>query len=512
MAAMILLSVIAVIFFFLFLHLFELLFLKPERLRSKLRRQGIDGPSPSFLLGNIPEIKTIRSLKSFGEEEGSIAHGWSSNLLSHLEHWRNRYGRNFVYSSGTVQMLCITDVEMVKEIGMSTTLSLGKPAHFSKDRGPLLGLGILASSGPLWVHQRKTIAPPLYLDKVKDMTNLMVESVNSMVKSWETIIENGGGESEINVDGYFRAMSADIISKACFGSNFNEGKEIFQKLRALQIIMSKASIGIPGFRYLPTKNNRQIWKLEKEVELMVLDVVNKRIEQCSNEKDLLQIIIEGGKCLNEDGNSLKISRDKFIVDNCKNIYFAGHETTSITTSWCLMLLAIHQDWQARVRSEVLECCQDRALDVETIKNMKTLTMVIQETLRLYPPGVFITREALEDIRFKNIVIPKGVNLQIPISLLHHSVDIWGPNALLFDPQRFSNGILKACKNPHAYIPFGVGPHICAGQHLAMVELKVIVSLIVSKFEFSLSPAYKHSPFFSLVVEPRNGVILNLRKL
>lgn len=78
----------------------------------------------------------------------------------------------------------------------------------------------------------------------------MVESVNSMVKSWETIIENGGGESEINVDGYFRAMSADIISKACFGSNFNEGKEIFQKLRALQIIMSKASIGIPGFRYI----------------------------------------------------------------------------------------------------------------------------------------------------------------------------------------------------------------------------------------------------------------------
>lgn len=128
-------------------------------------------------------------------------------------------------------------------------------------------------------------------------------------------------------------------------------------------------------RYLPTKNNRQIWKLEKEVELMVLDVVNKRIEQCSNEKDLLQIIIEGGKCLNEDGNSLKISRDKFIVDNCKNIYFAGHETTSITTSWCLMLLAIHQDWQARVRSEVLECCQDRALDVETIKNMKTVFLL-----------------------------------------------------------------------------------------------------------------------------------------
>lgn len=130
-------------------------------------------------------------------------------------------------------------------------------------------------------------------------------------------------------------------------------------------------------------------------------------------------------------------------------------------------------------------------------------MVIQETLRLYPPGVFVTREALEDLRFKNLRIPKG---------MHHNVQLWGPDVLSFNPQRFSNGILKACKNPQAYIPFGVGPHICAGQHFAMVELKVIVSLIVSKFEFSLSPSYNHSPAFSLVVEPKNGVLLHLRNL
>lgn len=131
-------------------------------------------------------------------------------------------------------------------------------------------------------------------------------------------------------------------------------------------------------------------------------------------------------------------------------------------------------------------------------------MVIQETLRLYPPGVFVTREALEDLRFKNLRIPKGMNFQIPISMLHHNVHLWGPDVLSFNPQRFSNGILKACKNPLAYIP--------SGQHFAMVELKVIVSLIVSKFEFSLSPSYNHSPAFSLVVEPKNGVLLHLRNL
>jgi hypothetical protein len=68
---------------------------------------------------------------------------------------------------GSIQLLYITDTEMVKEISLCTSLSLGKPSFLSKDRGPLLGRGILSSSGPIWAHQRKTIAPELYIDKVK---------------------------------------------------------------------------------------------------------------------------------------------------------------------------------------------------------------------------------------------------------------------------------------------------------------------------------------------------------
>ncbi|KAL4028092.1 hypothetical protein IC575_011284 [Cucumis melo] len=512
--AVMVLTLMPLLFFLISLHLFQSYFWKPKTLRSKLRKQGIDGPPPSSLLGNLSEIKNIRALTSQtkSKQHDSITHGWTSILFPHLELWRNQYGQNFVYSSGTIQILCITEMETVKEISLWTSLGLGKPDHLSKDRGPLLGLGILASSGPIWVHQRKIIAPQLYLDKVKGMTSLMVESTNAMLRSWEIKVENDGGQSEINVDDDLRALSADIISKACFGSNYSEGKEIFLKLRSLQVVMSKGSIGIPGFRYIPTKNNREIWRLEKEIESIVLNVVNERNGQSSHEKDLLQMILEGAKSLEEDGNSLKISRDKFIVDNCKNIYFAGHETTAITASWCLMLLAAHPDWQARVRSEVLQCCQDRPINADAIKNMKMLTMVIQETLRLYPPAVFVTRQAMEDIKLKNITIPKGMNVQIPIPILQQDIHLWGPDAHSFNPQRFNNGIVKACKNPQAYMPFGVGPRVCAGQNFAMVELKLIVGLVVSRFEFSLSPFYKHSPAFRLVVEPENGVILHVRKL
>lgn len=142
-----------------------------------------------------------------------------------------------------------------------------------------------------------------------------------------------------------------------------------------------------------------------------------------------------------------------------------------------------------------------------------LTMVIQETLRLYPPGVFVVREALEDIRLKDIVIPKGVNIQIPIAMLHQMPSLWGPHdAHKFNPERFQNGVVGASNTRHAYIPFGVGSRICVGQHLAMLELKVILCLILSKFCFSLSPAYQHSPTFRMVVEPKHGVRLHVRKL
>ena len=137
-------------------------------------------------------------------------------------------------------------------------------------------------------------------------------------------------------------------------------------------------------------------------------------------------------------------------------------------------------------------------------------MVIQETLRLYPPVTFVVREALEDITFQDIMISKGINMQIPIPMLQQHYDLWGPDAHKFNPERFAHGIVGACKTPQAYMPFGLGSRVCVGQHFAMTELKVILSLILSKFCFSLSPTYQHSPAFRLVIVPEHGVTLRVR--
>ena len=112
-----------------------------------------------------------------------------------------------------------------------------------------------------------------------------------------------------------------------------------------------------------------------------------------------------------------------------------------------------------------------------------LTMVIHETLRLYSPVAAITREALKDMKFGNIHIPKGVLIWIMILTSHTDPDTWGPDSYRFNPERFANGITGACKLPHMYMPFGMGPRVCLGRDLAMTELKMLLSLILSKFSF-----------------------------
>ncbi|XP_030506606.2 cytochrome P450 714C2-like [Cannabis sativa] len=209
---------------------------------------------------------------------------------------------------------------------------------------------------------------------------------------------------------------------------------------------------------------------------MILKVVKQKTD-AADEKNLLKMILEGAKAFGGvDSPSLGLTQDKFIVDNCKRIYFADHESTGTTTSWALLL-----------------------------GKLEFLTMVIQETLRLYPSIVYVLRNALQDVQYKDILVPKGVNIQIPISIMQQDTNLWGPDAHQFNPGRFEHGVLGASKFPQSYMPFGVGTRICIGQHLAMTELKVVVALLLSKFCFLVSPAYRYAAAFRLVIESEHGV-------
>ncbi|KAI4373070.1 hypothetical protein MLD38_011233 [Melastoma candidum] len=360
------------------------LVVKPRRIRYMLRKQGIVGPPPSFLLGNLKEFRQCNASR-VPQSPQDMTHNCSSKLFSFMDRWRAEYGSTFLMFFGNIPILYTYNMDIVREITKCTSLDLGKPSYQFKKIGPLLGHGVLTSNGAASAHQRKIIAPELYLDKVKanklGMIGLIVESSVSLLDSWNQMIQEQAGKIDITIDKHMSCFSAEVISRACFGSNYAKGEEIFLRLRRLEEVLLKnvMSSGFSNLKYIPSRRNREIWRMEKEVRSLILDVVNERSRLATSENDLLQMILEGVK----SSDFSRAEMDRFIVDNCKNIYLAGYETTAVSATWTLMLLASSPKWQHKVRDEVTEVCGGKLPDATAIGKMKVLAMVINESLRLY---------------------------------------------------------------------------------------------------------------------------------
>ncbi|PWA56016.1 cytochrome P450 [Artemisia annua] len=202
-----------------------------------------------------------------------------------------------------------------------------------------------------------------------------------------------------------------------------------------------------------------------------------------------------------------------IIDECKTFYVSGDATTSLLLSWAVLLLSIHKEWQEKARDEVFELFGKEHPRSDGMGKLKMIGMIINETLRLYPPGIAVIRKNEREVKFRNLTIPANVNLHIPVLALHHDRKIWGEDAHLFKPERFLEGISKATKNnPSAYMPFGFGPRNCVGSNFAINTAKVTLAMILQRYRFIPSPSYIHSPVHVVLLIPKNGLQVMLHAL
>lgn len=135
-------------------------------------------------------------------------------------------------------------------------------------------------------------------------------------------------------------------------------------------------------------------------------------------------------------------------------------------------------------------------------------MVINESLRLYPPIPAMFREATKDMKLGKLDVPAGTQFCVVIPAVHHDVEIWGEDANEFNPERFG----KPRKHLASFFPFGLGARNCIAQNFAMVEAKVAISMILKKFSFKLSPSYVHAPVTYLTFQPQFGAQIIFKRI
>ncbi|CAL5094871.1 unnamed protein product [Urochloa decumbens] len=480
----------------------------PLSLERRLRQQGIRWPPRSLLFGNAAGYRDLLAAARSAPLASFRHGGVVARATPQYTVWPARYGRPFVYWFGPRPRLVISDPELVKAAMTDSTGAFDKAASGGNNplARQLIGEGLVGLSGETWARHRRVIAPAFNMERVKAWIPEIAATTSSVLDKWEAQVENHS-EFEIDVHKGFHTLSGDVISCVAFGSSYEEGKRIFelQEEQMQLAILAMRTVYIPGFRFVPTKKNRTRQRLNTEIQSSLRKLIEINGTKCEDAKNLLGLMLSASRA----GSEFRMGIDE-IIHECKTFYFAGKETTANLLTWATLLLALHQDWQDKARDEVLKVCgKNERPNAENLSNLKIVTMVLKETLRLYPPAVFLNRTATRDIKLGNLDIPAGTRLDFPIIEIHHDRDVWGTDAEEFNPLRFADG-----KSYHlgAYLPFGIGPTICVGQNLAMVEAKVALAMTLQRFAFTVSPSYVHAPMLTFTLQPQYGAQVLVQKV
>ncbi|XAR56404.1 11-oxo-beta-amyrin 30-oxidase [Bertholletia excelsa] len=435
-------------------------------------------------------------------------------ILPYHLHSLSLHGKMYFQWMGPTPGVNIMDPKLIKEI-------LFNYEAFQKPRQNPLGRflvgGTLALEGEKWAKHRNLVNPAFHIEKLKLMIPAMCLSCCEMISKWEALVLPKGS-GEVDVWPYLANLAADVISRTAFGSSYEEGKRIFnlQREQIDTVMELMRSPYIPGWRFLPTKTNRRIKEIYHEVGDLLNGIINKRKEAVNKHKtdDLLGILLKSN--LNEkqqqgDKRGVTLSIEA-VAEECKLFYLAGQETTSGLLVWTMILLSKHPKWQDLAREEVLAVFGDKKPYFDGLNELKVVSMILYEVLRLYPPASLLLRQVPKVTKVGEFVLPSGIHVFVPIAALHRDPEIWGEDALEFNPDRFADGISKAARVQGVFLPFGGGPRICIGQNFALIEAKIALAMILQHFSFQLSSSYLHSPAIGFTMQPKHGAALILQKL
>ncbi|PNF35384.1 Cytochrome P450 4C1 [Cryptotermes secundus] len=426
---------------------------------------------------------------------------------------------------GPIAVVHLTRPEHI-EILLSSTRHLEKSFAY-KFIEPWLGTGLLtATGGQKWHVHRKMITPTFHFSILDSFVEVFSEKSEILVKKLQKEVGSPG----FDMFPYVTHCALDIICETAMGTpvNAQEEAESSTYVRALYDISRLITRRVPrpwlhnDFLYKLTRDGRRHNECLEVLHGFTKKVIQERKKTRLNSSRTIseQQEDEGiGKkkrlafldmLLDASEGGTKLT-DEEIREEVDTFMFAGHDTTSASICWALLLLGLHPHVQSKVHEE-LQCIfqgSDRPPTMKDLADMKLLERVIKESLRVYPSAPLFSRLLREDIEIGGYTIPAGSTLRVNVYCLHRNPDQF-PNPEKFDPDNFLPERV-AKRHPYAYIPFSAGPRNCIGQKFALLEEKTVLSYMLRHYELRSRDSREDMNLLAeIILRPENRVRMSIK--
>lgn len=399
----------------------------------------------------------------------------------------------------------VTDPALIENILVKNADKFPKTRLDRRVLKPMLGDGLLTAQGESWRWQRKIASPPFRHAELLTYVPAMADAAAECCRGWR---ERGPDPFVTDVEADMtEATFSVIVQTVLAGISKADGNTIKRAGRAyldpISWEVAASLLQYPETYWHPGKSRMR--KSAIELRAIVQRLVAQRRQETSRGSDLVARMLAAS-----DPDTGEPMSDELIADNLATFLFAGHETTAKALTWALYILARAPDWQQRLRDEIATTVGSEPITSETVTKLPTLSRVLKEVMRLYPPAPVMTRVNAVDVEIGGKQLPSPTLIVMPIFIIHRHRALWSdPNR--FDPDRFLPE--NEARYPRTqFMPFGYGQRICIGSSFATLEATAILATLLQSARFEWDGRHMPEPVSRVTLRPKGGMPLIVRPI
>jgi len=370
---------------------------------------------------------------------------------------------------------------------------------------PLLGDGLFISDGATWRKRRRIVAPIIHASRLSAFAPVMTETALALGERWSRLPAG----ATIDALSEMAALTAEIICRSIFGRELRqeqaravvEGFNQFQ--RAVSRIDLLSFLGLPD--WVPRLRRVEVYRSAKRIHRVIDEIIATQRDR----GDAEGASVIGGLIDARDPDTGAPLDAVAVRNEAVVIFMAGHETTANTLAFAWYLLSQAPEVEARLREELDTVLGGRPPTLADVPKLEFTRAVVEETLRLYPPIPILAREALTDETIVGGQVPKGSIVMVIPWLLHRNRKLWDrPDHFL--PERFLGANVPTPDKWH-YVPFSIGPRVCAGMAFGLTEAILCVATLAQRFTLRLAAGHEMQPICRVSLRPGDSLPMTIHR-